>query len=411
MPEDDAANRFAVIGGGAAGFFAAIRLAELRPDAAVFLFEKSTQILGKVRVSGGGRCNVTHACFDPKALCAFYPRGHKELLGPFHRFGPLQTIEWFESRGVELKTEEDGRIFPVSDSSQSIIDALMHAARENGVRLHLNSSLMNLQASGRYWNLQFGNKHELLVNSVFIATGSSDKIWETLRLLDLKIAEPVPSLFTFHIHDKELQALSGLSIEKTEVQVVHSKYHSEGPLLFTHWGLSGPAILKTSSFEARNLKEKGYQFDIRINFIPASDPEEVMERLLSLRDTESRKLVIAHSAFSEIPKRAWIYLVGRAGIPENLRWADLSNTRMESLRTELTEGIYSVSGKSTFKEEFVTCGGVAREEIDFRRFESVRLPGLFFGGEVLDVDAVTGGFNFQHAWTSGWIAAAAMAER
>lgn len=411
MKADDAVTQFAVIGGGAAGFFAAIRLAELRPDARIFLFEKSNQVLGKVKVSGGGRCNVTHACFDPRILCTFYPRGQKELLGPFHKFGPRQTIEWFEDRGVELKTEADGRMFPVSDSSQTIIDTLLREADRNHVLLKKNLALTGLEQNDNFWMLKLNNGTALPVNAVFIGCGSSNQIWELLGRLGIKTEQPVPSLFTFHINDKALQTLSGLSIDKVEIKLDESKSGQEGPLLFTHWGISGPAVLKTSAWEARTVHERNYRFRIRINYLPDSDKGDVAERLNRLRQSEGRKLVHSLSIFPSIPRRAWHYLVERAEISETCRWADLSNEKLKALCNEVCEGQYEVSGKSTFKEEFVTCGGVAREEIDFRRFEAIRYPGLFFGGEVLDIDAVTGGFNFQHAWTSGWFAAGAMAER
>lgn len=411
MKADDAVTQFAVIGGGAAGFFAAIRLAELRPDARVFLIEKSNQVLGKVKVSGGGRCNVTHACFDPRILCTYYPRGKKELLGPFHRFGPQQTIEWFEDRGVELKTEADGRMFPISDSSQTIIDALIREADRNHVILRKNLALSGLEQRDNFWLLKLNNGIALAVNAVFIGSGSSNQIWDLLSRLGLKMEQPVPSLFTFHINDKALQSLSGLSIDKVELKLEDSKAGQDGPLLFTHWGISGPAVLKTSAWEARTVHERNYRFRIRINFLPDMDKVEIAERLNTLRYSGGRKLVQSLSVFHSIPRRAWQYLVERAGIGDASRWADLSNEKIKALCNELCEGLYEVSGKSTFKEEFVTCGGVAREEIDFRRFEAIRYPGLFFGGEVLDIDAVTGGFNFQHAWTSGWIAAGAMAER
>jgi predicted Rossmann fold flavoprotein len=411
MKADDAVTQFAVIGGGAAGFFAAIRLAELRPNARVFLFEKSSHVLGKVKVSGGGRCNVTHACFDPRILCSYYPRGQKELLGPFHKFGPKHTIEWFEERGVELKTEADGRMFPVSDSSQTIVDTLLREADRNHVLLKKSLGLTGLEKKDNFWLLKLNNGTALPVNSVFIGCGSSNQIWELLGRLGLKTEQPVPSLFTFHIRDKALQSLSGLSLEKVEVRLEESKSGQEGPMLFTHWGLSGPAILKTSAWEARTVHDRSYQFRIRINYLPDMDKTDISEDLNQARQTEGRKLIHTHSIFTPIPKRAWQYLVERAGIGENSRWADLSNAQLKALQEELIGGLYEVSGKSTFKEEFVTCGGIAREEIDFRRFEAIRYPGLFFGGEVLDVDAVTGGFNFQHAWTSGWIAAGAMAQR
>lgn len=402
-------KKVAIIGGGASGFFAAIELAILRPDLQIDIYEKSQQLLSKVKVSGGGRCNVTHACFDPKELVSYYPRGKKELRGPFSKFGPGDTISWFEQRDVELKTEIDGRMFPVSDSSQTIVDTFLDEAERLKIRIHLQKGLTGLSQKGDEWQLQFSDNTEVTVAAVLIATGSSSMIWDLLSGLGLEIIPPVPSLFTFHVRDKKLQALSGLSVEFINAAIVDSSIETEGPILITHWGFSGPAILKLSAWGARFLKERDYKFSLLLDFLPGIKEERLLDDLKEYRKAESRKKINTFSPFQEIPKRLWNYLTERTGIQEELNWADLSNTQIQSLVQQLKNGGYEVSGKSTFKDEFVTCGGVALTEIDFKTYGSQRLKGLYFGGEVIDVDAVTGGFNFQHAWTSGHLAAKGIA--
>lgn len=402
-------KKVAIIGGGASGFFAAIELAILRPDLQIDIYEKSQQVLSKVKVSGGGRCNVTHACFDPKELVSYYPRGKKELRGPFSKFGPGDTINWFEQRDVELKTEIDGRMFPVTDSSQTIIDTFLNEVERLKIRVHLQKGLTGLCRKNDEWQLQFSDNTEVTVAAVLIATGSSSMIWELLSGLGLEIIPPVPSLFTFHVRDKRLQALSGLSVEFINAAIVDSSIETEGPILITHWGFSGPAILKLSAWGARFLKERDYKFSLLLDFLPAIKEEILLDDLKEYRKTESRKKINTFSPFQEIPKRLWNYLTERTGIQEELNWADLSNSQIQALVQQLKNGCYEVSGKSTFKDEFVTCGGVALTEIDFKTYSSQRLTGLYFGGEVIDVDAVTGGFNFQHAWTSGHLAAKGIA--
>lgn len=401
--------RFAVIGGGAAGFFASIRLSELRPDAEVHLFEKSAQLLSKVKVSGGGRCNVTHACFDARELIRNYPRGNPELIGSFSRFGPAQTVEWFSERGVELKTELDGRMFPTTDSSQTIIDLFLEEARRTGVLIHRKTGFRTIQTgrSGR-WSLEFDDDSCRDFDAVLMAAGSSEAVWKSLKALGLEIHDPAPSLFTFHVRDKELQSLMGLSIDNVKVNIPATSFESEGPLLFTHWGLSGPAVLKLSSFAARELQNRAYRFKVQIDFLPEFKEGRVEETLRTFRSSQPRKLVVNAIPFDSIPKRCWEYLLHRAEIADGRNWADLGNKSLSELVRTLKKLELEVNGKSTFKEEFVTCGGVSLDEIDTRTFQSKRLPGLFFAGEVLDVDAVTGGFNFQHAWTSGWLAAEGM---
>lgn len=401
--------RFAVIGGGAAGFFASIRLSELRSDAEVHLFEKSAQVLSKVKVSGGGRCNVTHACLDARELIRNYPRGNPQLIGAFSRFGPAQTVEWFSERGVELKTELDGRMFPTTDSSQTIIDLFLQEARRTGVLIHRKTGFRSIEPGKvRRWSLDFDDESRQEFDAVLVASGSSDAVWKALNELGIEIVVPVPSLFTFHVRDKDLQSLMGLSIDNVRVNIPASSFESEGPLLFTHWGLSGPAVLKLSSFAARDLQQRAYRFNVQIDFLPELKEGRVEETLRTFRSSQSRKSVVNANPFDKIPRRCWEYLLHRAQIPEGRNWADLGNKALLELVCALKKLGLEVNGKSTFKEEFVTSGGVSLNAIDTKSFEAKGHPGLFFAGEVLDVDAVTGGFNFQHAWTSGWLAAEGM---
>jgi len=400
-----------IIGGGAAGFFAAIRLAELRNDIKVKLYEKSPQVLGKVRVSGGGRCNVTHHCLDPIALVKFYPRGQKSLIGPFTRFGPKDTIYWFEQRGVELKIESDGRMFPITDDSATIVDCLVNSAQEVGVEINLQKGIEEfspIENGVRGWKLVFLDGTEEVVDYLMIATGSSDLIWKQLRKLKIKISDPVPSLFTFNIKDERLTDLLGISFPNSKVKVVGTKLEASGPLLITHWGLSGPGILKVSSFGAKELHAMKYKFQLQLNFLPQFNQESLFIELNNLKYINSKKKIFGFSPFTEIPKRFWMKLLATSDIPENLNWADLTNKHFRKLAAELTFAIYEVNGKSTFKDEFVACGGIDLEEIDLKTMASKKYENLFFAGEVMDVDAVTGGFNFQNAWTSGWISGSEM---
>lgn len=400
----------AIIGGGAAGFFAALQLAERSQGTAIHIFEKSSKVLGKVKVSGGGRCNVTHACFHPAELVQYYPRGQKELRGPFSRFGPLQTIEWFEARGVKLKTEADGRMFPVTDNSQTIIDTFLREQERLQVKLHVQTALTGLEHKDGRWELMLNGHTPFLADAVLLAAGSSTSMWEVMKQLDIQVAPPVPSLFTFHIPDKKLHALSGLSMPLVETTLPREGIAAEGPLLITHWGMSGPAVLKLSAFGARKLHDTGYTGALEVNYLPGQPNDEVLSGLKDIRTDFSRKNIHSQGVFPSIPKRLWHFLLMRANIPDNLNWADLSNKQLQALADELTRSRYPISGKSTFKEEFVTCGGVCLREINFRDYSSRRCPGLYFAGEFIDVDAVTGGFNFQHAWTSAYVAAHGIAE-
>ncbi len=405
MRENKKARKAAIIGGGAAGFFAALHLAEIDPHIEVHIFEKSTQLLSKVKVSGGGRCNVTHACFDNRTLVQFYPRGSKQLASPFKRFSPTDTITWFKERGVELKTEEDGRMFPVTDSSQTIINCFLDEAQRLGVRIHTQQGLSSFIQENNQWKITFSDQSQFVSDALLIATGSSELIWNQIKSLGIKIEDPAPSLFTFNVKDMNLHELSGTSVEHTSLKIQGTKLKTEGPLLITHWGMSGPAILKLSAWGALDLKALGYNFTLSVSFLPAENDQSLMDFLKNLRSKESRKQVNSFSPFDEISKRLWNYLLGKSDITQQINWADLSNKDLQRLVDELLHGNYKVNGKSTFKDEFVTCGGVSLDEINFKTYASKKYPGLFFAGEVVNVDAVTGGFNFQHAWTSGWIAA------
>ncbi|NEW80157.1 MAG: NAD(P)/FAD-dependent oxidoreductase [Gelidibacter sp.] len=396
-------RKFVIIGGGAAGFFAAINAAEMHPDLEVIILEGSNKVLQKVKVSGGGRCNVSHACFTPNELVEFYPRGKKELLGPFHQFMTGDTMEWFENRGIPLKIEDDNRIFPVSNSSQTIIDCFLESAKNAGVKLKTSTRVDAIEKNEDKFIIKT-NSETFMTDFLLVAAGSNAKVWEMLEGLGHTILKPVPSLFTFNIVDERLKDIPGISVPKASVKVLNSKLAEQGPLLITHWGLSGPGILKLSAWGALEFHEKDYQFEIEVNWL-SEKFEIVLEHLKSVKKEQSKKQVILRSVFEEISKRLWEKLVIAAKISSDSQWAQLNNKQLEELSLQLTKSRFKVSGKSTFKDEFVTAGGVDLKEIDFKRFESKLHKNLFFAGEVLNIDAVTGGFNFQNAWTGGWIVA------
>lgn len=400
-----------IVGGGAAGFFAAIAAAESNPKAQVCIYERGKRVLEKVSISGGGRCNVTHACFDPRSLVQFYPRGSKELLGPFIRFGPSDTISWFEKRGVILKTEADGRMFPITDDSATIVNCLMNAARELGVQVFTGKRIEEITPlpEGRWQILLSPDGKKITSDRLLIAAGSSTAIWQMLAQLGHTIVPPVPSLFTFNTKDGRLRELAGVSVPNVTLQIEGAKLMSEGPLLVTHWGLSGPAILKLSAWGARILQEKNYRFNLIINWLYDKKREDALSWLLEMKDIQGKKQISA-LAPGALPKRLWQNMLHAAGIAPDIRLADLGKKNMETLAAQLCSSSFGITGKSTFKEEFVTAGGIALSEINFKSFESKLLPGLFAAGEVLDIDALTGGFNFQAAWTGGYIAGTAMAQ-
>ena len=391
-----------IVGGGAAGFFAAINIAEQHLNLKVAILERGSEGLQKVKVSGGGRCNVTHAEFIPQELVLNYPRGEKELLGPFHQFMTGDTIEWFEKRGVKMKIEEDGRMFPITDSSQTIIDCFLNEAKKHKIDIFYNHSVNALKNQNHTWHVTT-TQGEFNSEKLVIATGSNAKIWKLLEQLGHTIIPPVPSLFTFNIKDKRIKDIPGVVAKNVEVKVLDTDLVSEGPLLITHWGMSAPAILKLSAFGELKLAKRLYKFQIQINFIRQSF-ESCVELLKDSKQNFPKKTVYKSVQF-ELPKRLWQQLVLASNINEQTRWADLNKQQLECLALQLTAAIFNVDGKSTFKEEFVTAGGVDLKEINFKTFESKLFPNLYFAGEVLNIDAVTGGFNFQNAWTSAFIVA------
>jgi predicted Rossmann fold flavoprotein len=409
-------QRIIVVGGGAAGFFASIACAEKQGGhGTVTLLEATAHPLAKVRVSGGGRCNVTHACFEPRELVKKYPRGGRELLGAFSRFQPRQTIEWFAARGVELKTESDGRMFPISDDSATIVDCLMKAAADAGVKIVTSLGVRAVErsasAGGSAFWLTLTDDSNLRCERLLLATGGnkSSAGLTIAEKLGHTIVPPVPSLFTFHIDDKRLEGLSGVSVEHATAAVNGTKLKESGPLLITHWGLSGPAILKLSAWGARELAARGYEFPLVVNFAAAHTRESLVRELTAVRSQNPRKQISTWSPL-EMPQRLWERLVVSSGIAASTPWAQVGNAALANLATQIVAAEFKVVGKSLFKEEFVTCGGVQLSEVDFRTMESRICSGLHFAGEVLDIDGVTGGFNFQSAWTTGWLAGQAMAQ-
>ena len=394
-----------IVGGGAAGFFTAINIVERNPKAKVAILERGAEVLGKVRISGGGRCNVTHACFEPNELVKFYPRGEKELRGPFHQFCSGDTIEWFERHGVALKIEDDGRMFPVSNSSQTIIDCFLKATQQLGIKVLTGQSVQSIFKKDNYWKIDTQNQN-YQAEKLILATGSNPKIWEMLQEFGHAIIPPLPSLFTFNSKDPRIKELPGVSAKVT-VRVKDTKLEATGPLLITHWGMSGPAILKLSAWGARILHDKNYQFTLLVNWLNDLDTEEALVQLKTLKQEQAKKTVAKKSPF-ELTNRLWESLVLASGISTETKWADLSKIQLQHLAQQLTNGIFSIKGKSTFKEEFVTAGGIDLKEINFKTMESKIHPNLYFAGEIVNIDAITGGFNFQNAWTSGFIVANAV---
>ncbi len=391
-----------IVGGGAAGFFTAITIVEKNPKLKVAILERGQEVLSKVRVSGGGRCNVTHACFVPNDLVKFYPRGEKELRGPFHQFCSGDTIEWFEKHGVELKIEDDGRMFPVSNSSQTIIDCFLSATKKLGIAILTGQSVQSIFKAETYWKVET-NHDTYSCQKLIMTTGSNPKIWELLTEIGHTIVPPVPSLFTFNIKDKRIKDLMGVSA-LASVKVLDSKLSASGPLLITHWGMSGPGILRLSAWGARELADKKYQFAIQVNWLNDLTLEETEEKLKELKLEHSKKAISKKSPF-DFPNRLWESLVLASEILEETKWADLSKKQLQNLAQQLTQGVFQVNGKSTFKEEFVTAGGIDLKEINFKTMESKLHQNLYFAGEILNIDAITGGFNFQNAWTGGFIIA------
>lgn len=402
-------RQLVVIGGGASGFFCAINAARMDPSLKVTIVEKTSKLLSKVRVSGGGRCNVTHACFEIPELVKKYPRGTHFLKKTFHQFNSDHCIKWFEERGVKLKTEADGRMFSITDSSQTIIDCLLKEANKYKVDIMMNSEVKSMKWEEGKFVLQLSGLREVTSDFICVASGGYPKseMFEWLKALGHSIEEPVPSLFTFNIPGNLITKLMGVSVASASVKIVGSKLSDEGPLLITHWGMSGPAILKLSAWGARELADKNYHFNVMINWLPGHNEQSLRDRWQQIRNEHSAQKIGNRNPFN-LPNRLWNYLLFESQIKEDVRWADLPGKEQNKLIKNLTSQEFEVKGKTTFKEEFVTCGGIKLKEVEPSTMESKIVPNLFFAGEVMDVDGVTGGFNFQHAWTSGWIAANAI---
>jgi predicted flavoprotein YhiN len=416
---------FIVIGGGAAGFFAAINAAEKNPSLKIAIIERGKDVLQKVRISGGGRCNLTHACFEPAELIKSYPRGQESLLQPFNRFGPTDTITWFEKHGVKTKTEADGRMFPTSDSSQTIIDCFLKSCYDLNIKIlkstridsialikNNNSPQENEENNSpsprekglgdeAFWQIQNADNQHFTTKKLMLATGSDTAIWKLLEGIDLAIVPPVPSLFTFNIADKRMNEMMGVSFKNLQVAPQGMAFKTNGGGVITHWGLSGPAILKMSALAARDFHAKNYRFDLKINWLGETTKEAIQQQLLAQTTLNPKKSVMANAEFG-LSNRFWKYICENAEIKEFQKWAETGKKHIQRLTDALTASPYKVEGKSTFKEEFVTAGGVDLSEIDFETFSLKKYPTLFMAGEVLNIDAITGGFNFQAAWTGGW---------
>lgn len=414
MPDDEPRQfDLVVIGGGAAGFFGAVTAAEAAPGLRVVIVEKGPAVLAKVKISGGGRCNVTHACFDPQELIERYPRGGRSLIGPFYHWGPQDTIDWFESRGVTLKTEADGRMFPTTDDSQTIIDCLTTAAGEAGVKVWTRCEVSAAAPApdGNSWHIEIAGAPPIETRALLVATGGiRSGIGAHISQDAGHTIEPAaPSLFTFKIPgDARITDLAGISVPDAIVSVPGTKLRERGPVLITHWGLSGPGILKLSAWGARDLQARDYRFEAVVDWTGLGSAKAVDAALRDLREKNARATVSGRAGFG-IPARLWQRLVEHAGIDTDRRWAQLTREEHQGLTESLAASVFSVTGKSTHKDEFVTCGGVRLKEIDFRTMESRLAPGLYFAGEVLDIDGITGGFNFQAAWTTGRLAGEAIA--
>lgn len=407
-----------IVGGGAAGFFTAINCAQRNAGLKITILEKSKQLLSKVKISGGGRCNVTHAEFDPDQLALNYPRGFRELRGPFHQFATKEMITWLAKEQVQLKIEDDGRIFPTSDSSQTIIDLFLNLCQQFNIEIKTQYGVENFSRTNQHWQVttkaaNFYTKH------IVFASGSSNKVWQLLAQKGYHIEPPVPSLFTFNIKDNLIDHLAGISwhtaVEVIDTQHVISKKElrkltSSGPMLITHWGLSGPCILKLSAWGAKHFYQLNYAFDLKINWLPTFSGEEVLQQLIQQKQTNPKQHISTRSLF-QFPKRLWQAFIQEAGIANETKWATVSKKELQNLQTVLTQYVCSVTGKSTFKDEFVTAGGVVLKQVNFKSFSSKLHPNVYFAGEVLNIDAVTGGFNFQNAWTGGFLIAQDIAEK
>jgi hypothetical protein len=405
------AERIVIVGGGAAGFFAALACAESRRDAEILILEKTSQFLSKVKISGGGRCNVTHADFDAREFSKRFPRGERALISAFGKFQASDTVAWFESRGVKLKIENDGRMFPATDSSQMIIDCFLNAAQKAGIKLKTNCGVESVvKKSVGGFELTLSNGETLLCGKLLLAIGGcrTPALGQLAVSLGHTLEPPVPSLFTFHVEIPWLRELAGVSVESVEASVPDTKLRERGALLLTHWGLSGPAILRLSAWGARELHERNYNFPLQINWLPQLSEEKLAAEFQARRKLQPAKLIV-NFPIAPLAARLWEQLLIASGVARDTRWAALSGAAQHKLINQLLRSEFSVTGKSLNKDEFVTCGGVKLNEVNFKTMESKICPGLFFAGEVLDIDGITGGFNFQAAWTTGWIAGRAMA--
>jgi len=394
-----------IIGGGAAGIFGAINTKIHYPAAKIVVLEKSTKLLSKVKISGGGRCNVTHACFENSQLVKNYPRGNKSLQKPFNQFSTKDTIAWFEKRGVKLKIEEDGRMFPTSNNSQTIIDCFLDECKKLNIEIKTSVTVEEILSTNDRLQIHTKGGQSFEADRILIATGGHPKrqAYDWLAQLNHKLEEPVPSLFTFNVPDSTFSDLAGISIPFAQVKILGTKLNNHGPLLITHWGFSGPAILKLSAWGARELHLRNYDFGIHINWLGDVTEEELKVQLNQFKKEHPKKVIVNNPLFN-LPKRLWARLVETASITHEKRWLDLSKKQFNKLIEALIRSEFKVKGKTTFKEEFVSCGGVSLKDINLQSMESKKQPGIFFAGEVIDVDGVTGGFNFQHAWTSAFIA-------
>jgi len=406
--------KIVIVGGGAAGFFAACSAAKTNENASVILLEASRELLAKVRISGGGRCNVTHALFDPPSFIQNYPRGSKALLGAFSRFQAQDTVDWFACEGVKLKTEADGRMFPVTDNSETIVDCLIKAACAYRVEIRTGSPVVSVKSQ----ELEDKSRFEIVLKSgevlqcdkLLLATGSNPVGYKIAKQLGHQVEPTVPSLFTFNILDQELRDLAGVSVDPVQLRLsVPGKPQLEqiGPLLITHWGLSGPAVLKLSAWGARIFHECGYKGTLSINWLSDLNPDQVRKQLVEVKTEHGKRAIALHRGI-KLPHRLWQYIVSRAGIEQETRWAELLKKDLNKLVEELTQGQYIIGGKGVFKDEFVTCGGIKLKEVNFKTMESRLVKGLYFAGEILDIDGITGGFNFQSAWTTGYLAGVGM---
>lgn len=410
-------KQLVVIGGGAAGFFCAVNAARMNPALKVTIVEKTGKLLSKVKVSGGGRCNLTHACFEIPELSRRYPRGQHFVKKAFHQFFTTDTVQWFEERGVKLKTEADGRMFPLTDSSQTIIDCLLKEASRYQVGITVKSEVKSLKYDNGKFIIELSDSRHLASDFVCIACGGYSKslMFEWIKNIGHSIEEPVPSLFTFNLPAGQagmpgnpITKLMGVSVENVRVKITGTKLEQEGPLLITHWGLSGPCVLKLSAWGARELKERNWKFGISISWLPHYNEQQLAEKFQSLRFDMAAQKIINKNPFG-LPQRLWEYLLAFSDVNAERRWADLPSKEQSRLIRNLCNCTFEIKGKTTFKEEFVTAGGIKLNEVDPNTMMSKKMPNLFFAGEILDVDGVTGGFNFQHAWTSGFIAAKSIA--